>query len=149
MTDTNTSSLAQACANALLCRDRASRKLGIHLLSVAPGSARLSMQVTVDHLQGYGTCHGGLLFALADSAFAVACNTYDEATVASGCSIDFISPALAGDELVATASEQNRRGRTGLYDVRIENQQGQLIALFRGKSYKVHGSVLAQETLDD
>lgn len=149
MTDLHHPALADACATALLSRDRASRKLGMRLLDVAPGSARMTMLVTADHLQGYGTCHGGLIFALADSTFAVACNTYDEATVASGCSIDFLSPAFPGDELVATASEQNRRGRTGLYDVRIENQQGRLIALFRGKSYKVHGPVLAQETLDD
>lgn len=149
MPDSTPAALAEACAQALLSRDRASRKLGMRLLNAAPGSARLAMLVTVDHLQGYNTCHGGLLFALADSAFAVACNSYDEATVASGCSIDFIAPAFPGDELVASASEQSRRGRTGLYDVRIENQQGQLIALFRGRSYKVHGPVLAQETLDD
>ncbi|ONN71069.1 hydroxyphenylacetyl-CoA thioesterase PaaI [Pseudomonas oryzihabitans] len=149
MTDAQPQQLAATCAQALLSRDRASRKLGIQLLEVGPGSARLSMMVTVDHLQGYGTCHGGLIFTLADAAFAVACNTYDEATVASGCSIDFLNPAHVGDDLVAQAVEQSRRGRTGLYDVRIENQRGELIALFRGKAYKVHGPVLAQEKLDD
>ena len=84
--------------------------------------------------------------ALADSAFAFACNSYNEATVAIGCSIDYIAPARLGDTLNADCIEQSRSGRTGNYDVRIENQQGQLIALFHGKSYKVRGSVLAQET---
>ncbi|WP_323148835.1 hydroxyphenylacetyl-CoA thioesterase PaaI [Pseudomonas oryzihabitans] len=149
MNDAHSQRLAEACAEALLSRDRASRQLGIQLLDVGPGSARLSMLVTQDHLQGYGTCHGGLLFTLADSAFAVACNTYDQATVASGCSIDFLAPAQAGDRLVATAVEQSRRGRTGLYDVRIDNQQGQLIALFRGRAYRVHGPVLVQETREE
>ena len=149
MNDAHSQPLAEACAEALLSRDRASRQLGIQLLDVGPGSARLSMLVTQDHLLGYGTCHGGLLFTLADSAFAVACNTYDQATVASGCSIDFLAPAQAGDRLVATAVEQSRRGRTGLYDVRIDNQQGQLIALFRGRAYRVHGPVLVQETREE
>jgi acyl-CoA thioesterase len=104
------------------------------------------MTVRADMIQGHGTCHGGFLFALADSAFAFACNSYDEATVALGCSIDYVAPALRGDQLTASASEQSRKGRTGNYDVRIENQQGELIALFHGKSYKVRGTVLAQET---
>jgi len=104
------------------------------------------MTVRADMVQGHGTCHGGFLFALADSAFAFACNSYNEATVAIGCSIDYIAPARLGDTLTADCIEQSRSGRTGNYDVRIENQQGQLIALFHGKSYKVRGSVLAQET---
>ena len=100
----------------------------------------------VDMIQGHGTCHGGYLFALADSAFALACNSYNEATVAIGCSIDYIAPARVGDTLSAVCIEQSRSGRTGNYDVRIENHQGQLIALFHGQSYKVRGSVLTQET---
>ena len=141
--------LAQACADAMFSRDQATQALGIHLLDAGAGRARLNMPVRADMIQGHGTCHGGFLFALADSAFAFACNSYDEATVALGCSIDYVAPALCGDLLTATASEQSRKGRTGLYDVRIENQRGELIALFHGKSYKVRGTVLAQEKQDD
>ncbi|WP_371228074.1 hydroxyphenylacetyl-CoA thioesterase PaaI [Pseudomonas sp. QE6] len=138
--------LARACAEAMYERDQATRRMGIQLLDAGPGSARLSMRVREDMIQGHGTCHGGYLFALADSAFAFACNSYNDATVAIGCSIDYVAPAREGDELVASACEQSRSGRTGNYDVRIENSQGQLIALFHGKSYKVRGTVLAQET---
>ncbi|HYQ51671.1 MAG TPA: hydroxyphenylacetyl-CoA thioesterase PaaI [Pseudomonas sp.] len=141
--------LAQACADAMFSRDHATQGLGISLLEAGPGQARLRMPVRADMIQGHGTCHGGFLFALADSAFAFACNSYDEATVALGCSIDYIAPALCGDVLTASAAEMSRKGRTGLYDVRIENQRGELIALFHGKSYKVRGTVLAQETAND
>ncbi|WP_079228134.1 hydroxyphenylacetyl-CoA thioesterase PaaI [Pseudomonas putida] len=145
----NAEELAQACADAMYSRDQATQGLGITLLDVGPGRARLSMPVRADMLQGHGTCHGGFLFALADSAFAFACNSHDKATVAQGCSIDYVAPALAGDLLSAAATELSRKGRTGLYDVRIQNQRGELIALFRGKSYQVRGTVLAQETQDD
>ena len=141
--------LAKACAETLYARDTASQALGIELLEVGPGQASLGMRVRADMLQGHGTCHGGFLFALADSAFAFACNSQDKATVAQGCSIDYVAPALHDDLLRATAIEQSRKGRTGVYDVRIENQRGELIALFRGKSYQVRGTVLAQETQDD
>jgi acyl-CoA thioesterase len=141
--------LALACAQAMFARDAASQGLGIELLAAGPGSARLGMTVRADMIQGHGTCHGGYLFALADSAFAFACNSYDEAAVALGCNIDYVAPARRGDQLVAQASEQSRKGRTGNYDVRIENQHGELIALFHGKSYKVRGSVLAPETTHD
>ncbi|NIF28957.1 hydroxyphenylacetyl-CoA thioesterase PaaI [Pantoea sp. Tr-811] len=141
--------LAQACADALFSRDQASRALGIRLLDAGPGRASLCMPVRADMLQGHGTCHGGFLFALADSAFAFACNSYDKATVAQGCSIDYVAPAQCGDLLTARAVELSRKGRTGLYDVRIENQHGELIALFHGKSYQVRGTVLAQETAND
>ncbi|MCY1290031.1 Acyl-coenzyme A thioesterase PaaI [compost metagenome] len=141
--------LAEACANAMFERDQASRRMGMNLLSAGPGRASLSMRVREDMIQGHGTCHGGYLFALADSAFAFACNSYDEATVGLGCSIDYVAPARLDDLLTATAIEQSRSGRTGNYDVRIENQHGQLIVLFHGKSYKVRGTVLAQETSDE
>ena len=137
------------CGRKLFERDAASQAMGMRLLSVAPGQAHVGMSVRADMVQGHGTCHGGYLFALADSAFAFACNSYNEASVAIGCSIDYVAPARLGDTLTAQASEQSRSGRTGNYDVRIENQDGQLIALFRGKSYKVRGTVLAQETPDE
>ncbi|WDY60505.1 hydroxyphenylacetyl-CoA thioesterase PaaI [Pseudomonas sp. PSKL.D1] len=141
--------LALACADAMFARDNATQALGISLLGAGPGCATLRMPVRADMIQGHGTCHGGFLFALADSAFAFACNSYDEATVALGCSIDYVAPAMRDDVLTATATELSRKGRTGLYDVRIENQHGALIAMFHGKSYKVRGTVLAQETQDD
>ncbi|MCH7299721.1 hydroxyphenylacetyl-CoA thioesterase PaaI [Pseudomonas capeferrum] len=141
--------LARACADAMFSRDRATQALGARLLDVGPGQARLSMPVRADMIQGHGSCHGGFLFSLADSAFAFACNSYDEATVALGCSIDYVAPAFEHDVRTATASELTRKGRTGLYDVRLENQRGELIALFHGKSYKVRGTVLPQETQDD
>lgn len=143
---TDASQLARACAESMYERDQATRRMGIQLLDAGPGSAKLAMRVREDMIQGHGTCHGGYLFALADSAFAFACNSYNDATVAIGCSIDYVAPAREGDELIASACEQSRSGRTGNYDVRIENSQGQLIALFHGKSYKVRGTVLAQET---
>ncbi len=142
----DTTRLALTCAEAMYERDQATRRMGIQLLDAGPGSSKLSMRVREDMIQGHGTCHGGYLFALADSAFAFACNSYNDATVAIGCSIDYVAPAREGDELIASAFEQSRSGRTGNYDVRIENSQGQLIALFHGKSYKVRGTVLAQET---
>lgn len=141
--------LAEACASTLYERDAASRALGMRLLSIGPGRAQLSMPVRADMLQGVGTCHGGYLFALADSAFAFACNTYNTITVAMGCSIDYVAPAQLDDLLTASASEQSRSGRTGNYDVRIENQHGQLIALFHGKSYQVRGTLIDLENPND
>ena len=99
----NPDALAQACVDALFSRDQASQALGIELLDAGAGRARLRMAVRADMLQGHGTCHGGFLFALADSAFAFACNSYDQATVALGCSIDYVAPALRGDVLTAVS----------------------------------------------
>lgn len=145
MTETDPQQLAERCAEAMFARDRASQKLGMKIESVAPGRAVLSMMVTDDMIQGHGSCHGGYLFTLADSAFAFSCNTYDKATVASGCSIDYMSGAKAGDVLTATAEEQSRGGRTGVYDITLTNQDGRIVALFRGKSYQVRGPVIHSE----
>ncbi len=142
---TDPQQLAEICANTLFERDAASKAMGMRLLSISPGHAQMVMTVRPDMLQGVGTCHGGHLFALADSAFAFACNTHNAVTVALGCSIDYVAPGRLGDELTATASEQSRSGRTGNYDVRIENQHGQLIALFHGKSYQVRGTLIDPE----
>lgn len=133
--------LAEACAEAMFTRDHASQGLGMRITRMEPGLAELTMTVRQDMVQGHGNCHGGFLFALADSAFAFACNSYDEATVAAGCSIDYLGPGQLGDVLTATAEELSRRGRTGIYDVTIRNQHGNTIALFRGRSYKIRGSV--------
>ncbi|SFC29526.1 acyl-CoA thioesterase [Marinospirillum celere] len=133
--------LAEACAESMFSRDQASQKLGMKIESVAPGKAVLTMTVDERMIQGHGNCHGGYLFTLADSAFAFSCNTYDKATVASGCSIEYMRPARVGDQLTATAEERSRGGRTGVYDITITNQDGKTVALFRGKSFEVNGSV--------
>lgn len=133
--------MANACAEAMFARDQASQQLGMKIVSVAPGRAELSMTVDQRMIQGHGACHGGYLFTLADSAFAFSCNTYDKATVASGCSIEYVMPAKQGDVLIASAEERSRGNRTGIYDITITNQDKQVVAYFRGKSYQVRGSV--------
>ena len=135
--------LADAVARAMYPRDRASQLLGIRLLAVQPGYARLTMTVRPDMVNGHHLCHGGLIFTLADSAFAYACNSTNQNTVASACHIDFLAPAHEGDILEAEAIEQSLSGRTGVYDVTVRNRSGHNIALFRGKSYRIKGEVIA------
>lgn len=126
--------LAQACAAAMWDGDQASRGIGMHLHEVAPARARLSLRVEERHVNGHGICHGGFIFALADSAFAFACNTTGEVTVASHCAVSFLRPARLGETLVATAEERHRAGRSGLYDVRVATEAGEVVAEFRGQS---------------
>jgi len=145
MNETNPQTLAEECAKAMFARDRASQKLGMYIESVGPGKAVITMTVTGDMIQGHGSCHGGYIFTLADSAFAFAANSYDRITVASGCSIDFIRGAKEGDRLTATAVEQARGGRNGVYDITLTNQDGRKVALFRGRSYQVSGTVRNSE----
>ena len=123
----------------LLAKDRASQALGMQVLEITPGTALLRMTVRDDMLNGHQTCHGGLISALADSAFAFACNSYNELTVASSFSIDFMAPAHQGDLLTARCVEVSRTGRTGVYDAAVTNQHGQRIAVFRGRSYALKG----------
>ena len=99
------------------------------------------MTVREDMLNGFDVCHGGLLFSLADTAFAFACNTYNRVTVASGATIDFLAPVYLDDELTAEASEQALGGRTGVYDVVVTNQRGKNVAVFRGRSHRLQGSL--------
>lgn len=139
--------LAEACAESMFSRDHASQQLGMKIESIAPGKAVLTMTIDERMIQGLGNCHGGYLFTLADSAFAFSCNTYDRATVAAGCSIEYMRPARLGDCLTATAEERSRGGRTGVYDITITNQDGKTVALFRGKSFEVKGSVRHQEEI--
>lgn len=134
--------LAEAAAQALSARDRASDALGMKLIGVRPGYARMQMTVREDMVNLHGTTHGGLVFALADSAFAYACNSHNRVAVASSCSIDFLRPAHLGETLTATAVEQALIGRNGVYDVRVENNKGELVALFRGKSAQIRGTVI-------
>lgn len=136
--------LAERVAEGMYSRDRASQALGMKIGRVGPGLAELTMSVRGDMLNGHAICHGGFIFALADSAFAFACNSYNLTTVASGCAIDFMAPAREGDELTATARERSASGRTGVYDIEVRNQRGETIALFRGKSYRIKGHVVEQ-----
>lgn len=137
--------LAEEVARAMYRVDGAAQHLGIHIDSIAPGSARLSMTLRPEMLNSHQTGHGGFLFALADTAFAYACNAYNLATVASGCSIDFVAPAHLGDTLTAVAEERALSGRTGVYDVTITNQKGEIIAFFRGKSCRIRGTAMPAE----
>ena len=123
-------------------RDPASQALGMALDAIRPGYARMSMRVRDDMLNGHGTCHGGYIFMLADSAFAFACNSHNFNTVGAGCTIDYLAPARAGDVLVAEAVEQALAGKTGVYDVVVTDQDGRKVALFRGKSHRVAGHVV-------
>src|SRR5580765_7830470 len=134
--------LAEQVAQAMYERDDASQALGMRLARVAPGHAEVTMIVRKDMLNGHAICHGGFIFTLADSAFAYACNSYNLATVASGCTIDFLAPAREGDVLTAVAHERSVSGRTGVYDIEVDNQRGERIALFRGKSYRIKGHVI-------
>ena len=127
--------LAEACAETLFADDRASRGLGMVIESVAPGHAVLRMSVREDMSNGHGICHGGFIFTLADSAFAFACNTHNRVTVAQAAKIDFLRPARQGETLRADAREISRGGRSGLYDVEVRREDGELIAVFRGNSH--------------
>jgi len=134
--------LAEAVGAAMYARDPASQSLGMTLAAIGPGHARMSMPVRADMLNGHATCHGGFIFALADSAFAFACNSHNQVTVGAGCNIDYLAPGREGDLLTATASEQALAGKTGVYDVTVSNQDGRTIALFRGKSHRLSGEVI-------
>lgn len=131
--------LARACAETMWAQDRACQDLGVELVDVGPGHARLEMVVTESMLNGHGMCHGGFIFALADSAFAYACNSHGDRAVASTCSITYLRPGKAGERLVAVAQERARAKRSGLYDVRVSAPDGGVVAEFRGHS-RVVGS---------
>ena len=148
MTDSTTvptdpQQLAQAVANAMWSRDNATQALGMEVLAVGPGTATIAMPVRAEMLNGHHMCHGGYIFTLADSAFAYACNSYNQNTVASACHIDFLAPARLGDVLEAEAVERSAAGRTGGYDITVRGRGGKTVALFRGKSYRIQGEVIA------
>lgn len=135
---------AEASVRAMYAQDLASQAFGMKIVEIRPGYARLSMTVRKDMVNGHQICHGGLIFTLADSAFAFACNTYGKVTVAAGASVEYLSPAKLGDELTATAQERSRSRRTGVYDVAVHDQRGECVALFRGRSHQ-----LGERTIDD
>ena len=138
--------LAEKCSKLMYAEDSASRQLGMVIDAIGPGTAQLSMPVRKDMVNGHGLCHGGFIFTLADSTFAFACNSYNQVTVAESCHISYLAPAREGDLLTATAREVVREGRNGLYDVRVVNQDGQVIAEFRGKSRTISGTLVDDET---
>ncbi|MBN8508989.1 MAG: hydroxyphenylacetyl-CoA thioesterase PaaI [Burkholderiales bacterium] len=130
---------AEYVRDGMLANDRATRWLGMTIDAIAPGRAVLTMTVHEPMLNGHAICHGGLIATLADTAFAYACNSYDELTVASGFAIDLLAPGRLGDVLTATCHEVSRAGRTGVYDCEVRNQRGERIAVFRGRSYTAKG----------
>ena len=142
LTDLTPQALAEKVAAAMYARDPASQGLGITLDGVGPGCATMSMTIRADMLNGHGSCHGGFIFTLADSAFAFACNSYNLNTVGAACTIDYLAPGRPGDVLTAAAREQALSGKSGVYDVTVVDQDGRTVALFRGKSLRVGGHVL-------
>ncbi len=137
--DLSPDEIAQRSAAAMWANDDASKWLGASLNEVAPGIAVMSMTVGKHHTNGHDICHGGFIFTLADSAFAFACNSYNQVVVAQSNTITFIAPGRLGDRLTATAREVARFGRSGVYDVTVKNQDGKLIAEFRGNSRVIKG----------
>ena len=139
MAENTPQQIADRVREGLFANDRASKAMGMRVLDVTPGQATVSMAVRPDMLNGHDTCHGGIIATLADSAFAFACNSHGEMTVASGFSIDLVAPAILGDVLTARCTEVAKAGRTGVYDTDVSNQRGECIAVFRGRSHTVKG----------
>ncbi len=137
--------IAKKCAAIMLEADAASRRLGISVEVTRAGQAEARVEVTADMINGFDVCHGGYIFTLADTAFAFACNAYDELTVAAGASIDFLRPARVGDRLVAVATERHRGGRSGVYEVTVSNQNGEEVAVFTGRSMATRETILSDE----
>ena len=138
--------VAERVRDHMWAADRASQGMGMRIAAIGPGSCTMTMSVREDMLNGYGTCQGGLLTALADSCFAFACNAYNEVTVAAGFDVQIVAPGKLGDLLTATAIEISKTGRLGVYDVDVRNQRDELVLAFRGRSYTMKGKpVLAIE----
>ena len=139
MTDDPRQHTAERVRRGMFHNDRAAQALGMEVAQIAPGQACVTMTVREDMLNGHALCHGGLITTLADTAFAYACNSYDELTVASSIAVDFLAPGRLGDVLSAQANEVSKAGRTGVYDCEVRNQRGERIAVFRGRSYTARG----------
>lgn len=131
--------IAQRCAEIMWPDDHAARGLGMTIIAVGPGTATLTMRVRQDMVNGHGTCHGGFIFAVADSTFAYACNSFNHRTVAAGVDINFLAPAHLDDTLTAHGHARHQGGRSGVYDIEVTNQEGRLIAVFRGRAARVKG----------
>ncbi len=140
---TDPKDLARQVGQTMFAVDTASKDtMGMELVSCEPGRAVMRMAVQALHLNGHQICHGGFIFTLADSTFAFACNSYNKAAVAAGCSIEFLKPGQLGDVLTCEGVEQTLSGRHGIYDMKVSNQRGEVIALFRGKSAQIQGTVI-------
>ena len=138
--------LARRVGEAMFAVDAASKDfLQMELLACEPGRARLRMTVREPMLNGHQICHGGLIFTLADSTFAFACNSHNKVAVAAGCSIEFLKPAQLDDVLTCEGVEQVLQGRHGIYDMKVTNQKGEVIAMFRGKSAQIQGHIVEPE----
>jgi acyl-CoA thioesterase len=136
--------LAWACARAMLAQDAASQSLGLEIEAMGPGQAVVAMVAGERMVNGHGTVHGGMIFTLADSAFAFACNARNVATVGQSCTITYLTPARLGERLVATATEIASAGRNGIYDVSVTAGDGRTVASFRGQSAALKSSVLSE-----
>ncbi len=140
---TDPKDLARQVGQTMFAVDIASKDtMGMELVTCEPGRAVMRMTVQALHLNGHQICHGGFIFTLADSTFAFACNSYNKAAVAAGCSIEFLKPGQLGDVLTCEGVEQTLSGRHGIYDMKVSNQRGEVIALFRGKSAQIQGTVI-------
>jgi acyl-CoA thioesterase len=138
--------LAARVGEAMFAVDAASKDfLQMELLACEPGRAVMRMKVRAPMLNGHQICHGGLIFTLADSTFAFACNSHNKVTVAAGCSIEFLKPARLDDVLTCEGVEQVLQGRHGIYDMKVSNQRGEVVAMFRGKSASIQGTVIPEE----
>ena len=133
---------AERAAEALYRGDAASQQLGMTIESCGPGRATVLMRIRPDMVNGHRICHGGLICALADSAFAFACKSYGDSTVAAGAAIEFLAPAREGDVLRAIATERWRAGRAGIYEIEVRNQRDETVALFRGRSHQIAGRLI-------
>ena len=142
VSDDDRQGVAVRATQALFDGDRASQALGMRVESSGPGRATVTMTVRGDMVNVHGICHGGLIFTLADSAFAFACNSHGDNTVAAGAAIEFLLPAREGDLLRATATERGRAGRAGIYEIDVKNQRGETVAMFRGRSHQIAGRLI-------
>lgn len=134
--------LAEAVGQALFSRDPVAKSLGIRLLEISPGRARMEMRVRPDMVNGHGTCHGGMIFTLADACFAYACHSRNRNAVAQRADISFIATAPVDALLTAIAEERATTGRSGVYDISVTDEQGRTIGLFRGHSRQISGDVV-------
>jgi acyl-CoA thioesterase len=141
-------SIAAAVVRKMLSLDAFSQSLGIEILEVRPGYARIRARISAQMSNGHTTCHGGALFSIADSAFGFACNTHNLRTVAAGCSIEYLMPVHEGDVITAEAVEAALHGRAGVYDIKLTNQHGATVATFRGRSHRLNGEMITADEFE-
>lgn len=141
--------IAERCTEIMWPDDHAARGMGMTILAVGPGTARLSMTVRADMVNSHGTCHGGFIFAVADSTFAYACNSFNHRAVAAGVDINYLAPAHLGDVLTATGHARHQGGRSGVYDIEVTNQDSRLIAVFRGRAARIKGHFIETDESND